>query len=693
MLRSCCLLNSTCLACLRFGLTVSDYHYNKALPTKTVSVKRAVSGLKTLSSLLDKGIKTDGLGKMKTRLTLIFVICFFLFSACSEKETGSTSQNSGRITPDTTAPLNLSMTINHGDSETSSTSVTLSLLASDDTGVTAYFASESSGVPSVSDPGWVSITSTINCSDDVAFTLSSGEGTKTVYVWFKDNAGNVSSVASDTIEFNNPDTTPPLNPSVTVNFGDTETSSSSVTLSLSATDDTGVTAYFASENIGTPLAQDPGWTSIPSTTGYSEDISFTLSSGEGTKTVYVWFKDDAGNVSSVTSDTIALYYPDTTPPNDPSVTTNNGDSETPSPSVMLNLSAMDDTGVAAYFASESSGTPSVSDPGWVSILSTTSYSDEVSFTLSSGDGTKTVYVWFKDDAGNISDSAVDAIEYQSPLLSDTGQTTSYTDTTGEDADYSINSPSYTDNGDETVTDNNTLLVWQQSDDSSQRTWDDAVSYCQNLELGAYTDWRLPFIKELQSIADYESTTPAIDSTYFTNTTSNGDYWSSTTNADDNADAWCVFSYDGSVSYDPKSLTGYVRCVRRSGDSDIWLLDFSVIDNDVAVHDTTGLYWQREDDGMTYTWEGALSYCEGLSLGGYSDWRLPNVREMQSIVDHTKSTPLIDSTTFPGSIGNYWLSTSYALDGSRAWRINFYDGYVGYGPKSNSFYVRCVRGGQ
>jgi len=106
------------------------------------------------------------------------------------------------VSSDTTAPTNPSISINGGAASTTSTSVTLSLSASDNIGVTAYYASESSATPTVGDSGWVSVTSAASYSGSVSFTLSSGSATKTVYVWFKDGSGNISSSASDSIVFN-----------------------------------------------------------------------------------------------------------------------------------------------------------------------------------------------------------------------------------------------------------------------------------------------------------------------------------------------------------------------------------------------------------------------------------------------------------------------------------------------------------
>ncbi|MFQ5456716.1 MAG: Ig-like domain-containing protein, partial [Nitrospirota bacterium] len=103
---------------------------------------------------------------------------------------------------------------------------------------------------------------------------------------------------------------------------------------------------------------------------------------------------------------------DITPPQNASITINNGADKTDSLSVTLTISATDDVAVAGYYVSESSVTPSGNASGWVSISPPTSdYTDNVSFTLSDGDGRKTVYVWFKDRAGNISSRASDSILY------------------------------------------------------------------------------------------------------------------------------------------------------------------------------------------------------------------------------------------------------------------------------------------
>ena len=88
-------------------------------------------------------------------------------------------------------------------------------------------------------------------------------------------------------------------------------------------------------------------------------------------------------------------------------------------------------------------------------------------------------------------------------LPDTGQTTSYTTTFGEDADYNFNTPVFILSGNGTVTDTITSLMWQQTD-GGEMTIENAIIYCNTLTLGGYTDWRLPNCHELFSILNHDS---------------------------------------------------------------------------------------------------------------------------------------------------------------------------------------------
>ena len=116
------------------------------------------------------------------------------------------------------------------------------------------------------------------------------------------------------------------------------------------------------------------------------------------------------------------------------------------------------------------------------------------------------------------------------------------------------------NGDDTVTDPNTGLMWQQSDDGIPRNWKDALGYCENLSLGAQGDWRLPNSKELVSISGLSRFSSAIGTTYFPEIKSSC-YWSSTTYSSDKALAWHVLYPSGEVSSSNKQIAYYVRAVR------------------------------------------------------------------------------------------------------------------------------------
>jgi len=286
---------------------------------------------------------------------------------------------------------------------------------------------------------------------------------------------------------------------------------------------------------------------------------------------------------------------------------------------------------------------------------------------------------------------------------------------GQDANYTTNPHSYTKldaNGNvlsdsatswAMVRDNVTGLIWEsKTDDNSIHdkdntyNWQDAQDvFIANLNtnnFGGHNDWRLPTIKELLMLVDSNRDSPAIDPLYFPNTQS-AYYWSSTNYIGIPGNAWIVHFSPGHMFEADKSFSGgYVRAV-RSGDSGSFGNSF--IDNgDGTVTDTNSrLMW--EQSGLTATsWPGALSYCESLNLGGYSDWRLPDRNELLSLVDHTRYTPAIDITFFPDTQAfGYWSSTTVAVFPNSAWYVGFYGGYVLYGVNSYSFYVRAVRGGQ
>jgi hypothetical protein len=283
-------------------------------------------------------------------------------------------------------------------------------------------------------------------------------------------------------------------------------------------------------------------------------------------------------------------------------------------------------------------------------------------------------------------------------LPDTGQTTSYTTTNGEDADYTINPPVYILNGDGTITDTVTGLIWQKTD-GGEMTIDRAIIYCDTLTLGGYTDWRLPDCHELFSILNHDKVNPALDGNYFT--TSAAEYWwSSQRQANDTNKVW-VTNAGGGVGNHPRTETisaggtkkFHVRAVRDAGTPPSVNARFTPNPNGTVNDAITGLVWQQQPNADTLTWEQALSYADTLSLGGNNDWRLPNIKELQSINDETLINPSLNTSYFTVSGSrHYWSSTSLPNQTTSAWYLDTQFGLTTYASKTSKLYLLCVRGG-
>lgn len=116
-------------------------------------------------------------------------------------------------------------------------------------------------------------------------------------------------------------------------------------------------------------------------------------------------------------------------------------------------------------------------------------------------------------------------------------------------------------------------------------------------------------------------------------------------------------------------------------------------NGTVTDTATGLVWQKQDDAKKRTWAEAVAYCKGLSLAGHKDWRLPEVKELQSILDSKRRAPAIDPIFTGAKSYGYWSGTDHTTFFTQAWWIYFLDGGLGYNSKTDptfAIYVRCVR---
>ena len=196
---------------------------------------------------------------------------------------------------------------------------------------------------------------------------------------------------------------------------------------------------------------------------------------------------------------------------------------------------------------------------------------------------------------------------------------------GQDACTEVHPPDWETSA-RTVTDRVTGLVWQREVPPDSVDWWEARAYCRELELAGARDWRLPSRIELVSILDFSRIGPTIDAAVFEGTPSEF-FWSSSPVPFSNL-AYGVrlelgFIYD----HDPFG-TGRVRCVRGAYDPPAPRFELA---DELVVDQGTGLTWQRGELPGPLAWLDALAACEGSTLAGHDDWRLPTLKETQTLV--------------------------------------------------------------
>ena len=298
---------------------------------------------------------------------------------------------------------------------------------------------------------------------------------------------------------------------------------------------------------------------------------------------------------------------------------------------------------------------------------------------------------------------------------------------GQDAQYAGTQASYTNNGNGTVTDNVTGLVWQQTPDSNgdgnigasdKFTLTKAEAYAASLNaqnFAGYNDWRLPTIKELYSLMDFRGTdpsgetgtdtsglTPFIDTRYFAfgyGDTSAGEriidaqFATSTryvsTTMGGNETMFGVNFADGRIKgYPINNKTFYVLCVRGDSYGENQFVDNG---NGTISDQASGLMWAQQDSGAGMNWEQSLAWAVQKNTEnylGYNDWRIPNAKELQSIVDYSRSpdttgSAALNSLFTASAITNeagktdypfYWSSTTHVMSNNKA----FNAAYVAFG---------------
>ena len=265
----------------------------------------------------------------------------------------------------------------------------------------------------------------------------------------------------------------------------------------------------------------------------------------------------------------------------------------------------------------------------------------------------------------------------------------------QDAHYKINPPSYRDNGDGTVSDNVTRLMWSKEVDDKKLSLEEATTKARGMNLAGYSDWRVPSVKELFSLMDFRGYTgfsrgrgsmndapsnaiPYINTDYFdfkygakneryidAQWLSSTEYVSTTmgnmqtlfgVNFADGRIKGYGYKRVGSTQSRKKFYVRYVRGTTRYGKN-----RFEDNYNETLTDNSTNLMWTKVDSKKGMSWKNALEYANNLEHAGYSDWRLPNIKELQYIVDYSRSP---DTTSSPAISPLFKLSSITNENGQR-----------------------------
>jgi hypothetical protein len=222
---------------------------------------------------------------------------------------------------------------------------------------------------------------------------------------------------------------------------------------------------------------------------------------------------------------------------------------------------------------------------------------------------------------------------------------------GQDGTYRLNVPTYVATA-STLTDEITELVWQLAPPLEPLTQAEAETYCEELELAGETDWRLPTRREYVSLLD-EGKGAGYALPAAIPFSSTGTCWTSSESGVTPGLFFVVNDEEGTWNVVVEESPYAARCVRGAA------LDAALETGAGVVTDTgSSLTWhETEEAAEPRTWQEALEYCEALSVAGKDDWRLPNIKELATLVDESvMAAPVLAAAFGSEAARKYWSST-------------------------------------
>ncbi|MBH1989542.1 MAG: DUF1566 domain-containing protein [Myxococcaceae bacterium] len=269
----------------------------------------------------------------------------------------------------------------------------------------------------------------------------------------------------------------------------------------------------------------------------------------------------------------------------------------------------------------------------------------------------------------------------------------------------------------------TGLTWQQYT-STITNWTNAANYCLGLTLNRHT-WRLPTVRELQTLIDYSAAFNSLmmNLTVFASEPESYD-WTSTLRFGGSSYAWIVVANNGALVSDHLiASNSYVRCCRDfrsalpalfstcatnvtipptngllaawNANTDVYgdatnQTNRYVISNNITYDTLTNILWQQYPGTATMNFSEAQAYCASQTTGGLSQWRLPNIVELNTIYDYTLLTPFVNTTVFPNTTGNsFWSSSPEIGRLGYTWDVQLGGQQTWVDMNSTANYVRCV----